>query len=69
MDGLMRTASISRQTKETRIELTLDLDRPSDGPIQTGSGFLDHMLDLLRKLLCLKNERLKPRNHLRMQCC
>ena len=45
----MRTASISRQTKETRIELMLDLDRPSDGPIQTGSGFLDHMLDLFRK--------------------
>ena len=45
----MRTASISRQTKETRIELKLDLDRPSDGPIQTGSGFLDHMLDLFRK--------------------
>lgn len=45
----MRNASISRQTKETRIELTLDLDRPLDGPLQTGSGFLDHMLDLFRK--------------------
>ncbi len=45
----MRTASISRQTKETRVELTLDLDHPSEGPIQTGSGFLDHMLDLFRK--------------------
>ena len=45
----MRTASITRQTKETRIELTLDLDNPSEGTIQTGSGFLDHMLDLLRK--------------------
>src|ERR1700722_10944968 len=45
----MRTASISRQTKETHIELTLDLDHPSEGLIQTGSGFLDHMLDLFRK--------------------
>ena len=45
----MRIGSLSRQTKETRIELVLDLDHPSDGPIQTGSGFLDHMLDLFRK--------------------
>jgi len=45
----MRTASISRQTKETRIELKLDLDNAFEGTIDTGSGFLDHMLDLLRK--------------------
>ncbi|HAO99071.1 MAG TPA: imidazoleglycerol-phosphate dehydratase HisB [Fibrobacteres bacterium] len=46
----MRNASISRQTKETRIELVLDLDQPgSEGTIRTGSGFLDHMLDLFRK--------------------
>ena len=43
-----RQASISRQTKETRIELTLDLDNPVEGPVDTGSGFLDHMLDLFR---------------------
>jgi imidazoleglycerol-phosphate dehydratase len=45
----MRRASLSRQTKETRIELTLDLDAPVEGPMDTGSGFLDHMLDLFRK--------------------
>ncbi|HEX2612975.1 MAG TPA: imidazoleglycerol-phosphate dehydratase HisB [Fibrobacteria bacterium] len=44
----MRHATISRQTKETRIDLTLDLDRPVEGPVDTGSGFLDHMLDLFR---------------------
>src|SRR6266849_5149702 len=44
----MRSATLSRQTKETRVELTLDLDQLSGGPIQTGSGFLDHMLDLFR---------------------
>src|SRR5690606_41698987 len=45
----MRHASISRDTKETRITLTLDLDQPVEGPVDTGSGFLDHMLDLFRK--------------------
>lgn len=45
----MRRATLSRQTKETRIELTLDLDAPVEGPMDTGSGFLDHMLDLFRK--------------------
>jgi imidazoleglycerol-phosphate dehydratase len=45
----MRHATLTRQTKETRIDLTLDLDAPVDGPVVTGSGFLDHMLDLFRK--------------------
>lgn len=45
----MRQATLSRQTRETRVELTLDLDNAVDGPIETGSGFLDHMLDLFRK--------------------
>jgi imidazoleglycerol-phosphate dehydratase len=44
----MRKATIQRKTKETSIELTLDLDNPVEGPVDTGSGFLDHMLDLFR---------------------
>jgi imidazoleglycerol-phosphate dehydratase len=44
-----RKAEISRKTKETDISLSLDLDQDIDGPVDTGSGFLDHMLDLLRK--------------------
>lgn len=45
----MRKAEIKRKTKETDITLSLDLDNPIDGPIDTGSPFLDHMLDLFRK--------------------
>jgi imidazoleglycerol phosphate dehydratase HisB len=45
----VRKAEIKRKTKETDIKLTLDLDTPFDGPVDTGSAFLDHMLDLLRK--------------------
>jgi len=42
-----RTASISRQTKETKVELTLNLDGTGVTNIKTGVGFFDHMLDLL----------------------
>ncbi|MEO6097340.1 MAG: imidazoleglycerol-phosphate dehydratase HisB [Fibrobacteria bacterium] len=45
----MRKADIKRKTKETDISLSLDLDNPIDGPIDSGSPFLDHMLDLFRK--------------------
>lgn len=45
----MRQATIKRKTRETDIELVLDLDGALDGPIETGSPFLDHMLDLFRK--------------------
>ena len=46
---MTRKAEIKRKTKETDIKLSLDLDDAFDGPINTGSAFLDHMLDLLRK--------------------
>ncbi len=39
-----RTASVQRATKETRIELELDLDGSGQADIRTGLGFLDHML-------------------------
>jgi imidazoleglycerol-phosphate dehydratase len=44
-----RTASISRNTKETQIALSLDLDGQGKGAVRTGVGFFDHMLDLLSK--------------------
>jgi imidazoleglycerol-phosphate dehydratase len=44
-----RTATISRQTAETKVELTLNLDGTGQAKIHTGVGFFDHMLTLLAK--------------------
>jgi imidazoleglycerol-phosphate dehydratase len=41
----MRTALIERKTKETEISVALDLDGDGAADIDTGIGFLDHMLD------------------------
>ncbi len=40
-----RTASITRNTKETRIALTLSLDGSGAASVSTGIGFFDHMLN------------------------
>ncbi len=45
----MRTAQINRQTSETGISLALDLDGIGKSDIQTGCGFLDHMLTLFSR--------------------
>ncbi len=45
----MRTAKISRTTAETVIMLSLDLDGRGNSDIDTGVGFLDHMLTLLAR--------------------
>jgi imidazoleglycerol-phosphate dehydratase len=44
-----RIASIDRQTKETRITASLDLDGTGTYDIATGVGFLDHMLEQLAR--------------------
>jgi imidazoleglycerol-phosphate dehydratase len=41
----MRTATVERKTRETEIAVSLDLDGAGDGDIDTGIGFLDHMLE------------------------
>ena len=45
----MRTASIARETKETRIAVTVELDGTGTFDISTGIGFLDHMLEQLSR--------------------
>jgi imidazoleglycerol-phosphate dehydratase len=44
-----RTADITRETRETNVNLTLALDGTGAGQRTTGVGFLDHMLDLLAR--------------------
>ena len=43
----MRQAAITRKTKETDIQLSLTLDGAGRADIDTGVGFLNHMLELL----------------------
>ena len=45
----MRKAEVERNTKETKIKLSLNLDGTGAGEIDTGIGFFDHMLELLKK--------------------
>ena len=44
-----RTAVIERNTKETQIYISIDLDGKGKGDIQTGIGFFDHMLDQIAR--------------------
>lgn len=48
----MRKAEIKRKTGETNVNLSLNLDGSGKGDINTGCGFLDHMLTLFKKHGC-----------------
>ncbi len=44
-----RVARVVRRTRETQIEVAVDLDRPAEPRVETGLGFFDHMLEQLGK--------------------
>ena len=44
-----RFAELARKTRETEIELKLDIDGAGEAKVNTGIGFFDHMLTLLAK--------------------
>jgi len=46
---MKRKAKVERKTKETEISLAINIDGSGKGEIETGVGFLDHMLTLLSR--------------------
>jgi len=44
-----RVSRVQRNTRETRIEVALDLDRSAEPKVSTGLGFFDHMLEQIGK--------------------
>ena len=44
-----RTAMVKRQTRETNVEVSINIDGDGESRITTGIGFLDHMLTLFAK--------------------
>jgi imidazoleglycerol-phosphate dehydratase len=48
-EGVMRKATVERNTNETKISASLDLDGTGTYTVVTGIGFLDHMLEQLSR--------------------
>jgi imidazoleglycerol-phosphate dehydratase/histidinol-phosphatase len=44
-----RTAEVERATRETKVTVSIDLDRTAEPRVRTGLGFFDHMLEQLGK--------------------
>ena len=49
LSNLPRQATVRRTTKETDIQVSVDLDRPNPIQVESGIGFFDHMLEQLAK--------------------
>ena len=45
----MRKVTVKRETKETKISMSLNHDGSGKGTVETGIGFFNHMLELLKK--------------------
>ena len=43
---MRRTATVARETTETKIALAVDIDGTGQATIHTGIGFFDHLLEL-----------------------
>jgi imidazoleglycerol-phosphate dehydratase len=53
MSAVARISTVRRETAETKISLTVNLDGTGQAKVETGVPFLDHMLVLLAKHACL----------------
>ena len=51
-DEMGRKATVERNTNETKIVVSVDLDGTGASQIYTGIGFFDHMLTLFAKHAC-----------------
>src|SRR4029077_6631394 len=47
--AMSRNAHVIRETKETRVEVSLDLDGSGDASAKTGIGMLDHLVEQIGK--------------------
>ena len=56
MSGKQRVAEVTRETKETKIRVEVNLDGSGKSKISTGIGFFDHMLESLAKHAALDLE-------------